>query len=213
MLLFVNCLSPDEFQFLSSVLLVPAKDLCGGLRTSSLASRRPGSGAHLWRMARMTWWALRLVEPRVMAVPAPAGWTLPCGSSCTCGSHEGPCWREPCRLSTPDRAPPHQCPPRPCVGQSRRAAPSYLPLASGTGGPCAPVPQPGLGSDEAGFCHIRPYRRPREFRVLSLNPHLAPKRMKPNPRQIGQSRLSIGSLGYMAKTLGQGLPSPSSLAL
>ena len=98
-----------------------------------------------------------LVEPRVVAVPhqlaglclvAPhilvkvtkvhVGELLPAQHSCT--GH------------------PPLMPTKPMWGgHSGEAAPSYLPLASGTGGPCAPVPQPGLGSDEVGFCHIRPY--------------------------------------------------------
>lgn len=114
-----------------------------------------------------------------------------------------------CRLSTPAQgtAPP-SVPTTPVWGgQSREAAPSYLPLASGTGGPCAPVPQPGLGSDEVGFCHIRPYRKTQRSSCPQFKPSFGPQKDEAQPRQIGQSRLSIGSLGHMAKTLGQGLPS------
>ena len=68
---------------------------------------------------------------------------------------------------------------------------------------------PNLDSGQMQLASVTsgPTGRPREVRVLSLSPDLAPKRMKPNPCQIGQSGLSIGSLGHMAKTPGQGLPS------
>lgn len=110
-----------------------------------------------------------------------------------------------CRLSLLHRAPPPPMPTTPVWGQSR-GLPSYYPGLQALGSHVHLSPTWTRGQMKLASVTSGPTGRPQKFRVLSLNPHLAPKD-EAQPRQIGQDRLSIGSLGHMAKTLGQGLPS------
>lgn len=65
-----------------------------------------------------------------------------------------------CRLSTPAQGTHHQCPPSPCE-EVTAAGCTILPLPglSHWGTTCTCPPTWTLGSDEPGFCHIRPYRK------------------------------------------------------
>lgn len=82
---------------------------------------------------------------------APGRWTPPCGSSCACGSSVGPWQRIPAGSALLHGAPARNAHHTHLGRPQRQAAPSYLALASSTGGPRAPVPKPGLRLDEPGL--------------------------------------------------------------
>lgn len=76
-----------------------------------------------------------------------------------------------CRLSTPVQGTRRQGPPNP-GGKATVAAHTFLPtLASGTGGPCASVTQPGLlGQMNLASVTLSPTGKPRKIHFPQFKP-------------------------------------------